>query len=170
MIGYTRKMIRGFVGFRQWTNVFGYAQFFCSLVHCIWYIQCFLLDKFCRKMYTIFSAVLHQQRKMSFGHSAHSAVYYKEAKGSDWFMVMWLTPFSLPIFHLTRLIICIFSDAHRALELLEEYHSKLTSQADKPLRTAIERVIRIFKSRLFQALLGKQYFHQCSFMSCATVS
>jgi hypothetical protein len=43
------------------------------------YRQCFLLDKPCRK--TIFSAVLRQQRKSdvmtSFGHSAHSAAYYK---------------------------------------------------------------------------------------------
>ncbi|KAL1464400.1 hypothetical protein WDU94_004050 [Cyamophila willieti] len=49
----------------------------------------------------------------------------------------------------------IFSEAHRALELLEDYHSKLTGPSDKQLRLAIERVIRIFKSRLFQALLGK---------------
>lgn len=49
----------------------------------------------------------------------------------------------------------IFSEAHRALELLEDYHSKLTRPQDKQLRLAIERVIRIFKSRLFQALLGK---------------
>ena len=47
------------------------------------------------------------------------------------------------------------SDAHRALELLEDYHTRLTKSQDKPLKTAIERVIRIFKSRLFQALLGK---------------
>ncbi|XP_072162343.1 disks large 1 tumor suppressor protein-like isoform X5 [Bemisia tabaci] len=44
--------------------------------------------------------------------------------------------------------------AHRALELLEDYHAKLTRPQDKQLRLAIERVIRIFKSRLFQALLG----------------
>ncbi|XP_064638199.1 disks large 1 tumor suppressor protein-like isoform X5 [Lineus longissimus] len=55
-------------------------------------------------------------------------------------------------------------DAHRALELLEEYHSKLTSQADKPLRTAIERVIRIFKSRLFQALLDIQEFYEVTLL------
>ena len=48
------------------------------------------------------------------------------------------------------------AEAHRALELLEEYHAKLTSMHDKQLRAAIERVIRIFKSRLFQALLGKR--------------
>ncbi|CAG0922547.1 unnamed protein product [Notodromas monacha] len=45
-------------------------------------------------------------------------------------------------------------EAHRALELLEDYHSKLVRNEDKQLRLAIERVIRIFKSRLFQALLG----------------
>ncbi|XP_031771722.1 uncharacterized protein LOC116414207 [Apis florea] len=45
--------------------------------------------------------------------------------------------------------------AHRALELLEDYHAKLTRPQDKQLRLAIERVIRIFKSRLFQALLDE---------------
>jgi hypothetical protein len=47
----------------------------------LWYRQCFLWDKSCRKMHTIFSAVLRQQRKCdvktSFGHSARSAVYYE---------------------------------------------------------------------------------------------
>lgn len=46
-------------------------------------------------------------------------------------------------------------EAHRALELLEDYHSRLGGQQDRALRIAIERVIRIFKSRLFQALLGE---------------
>lgn len=50
--------------------------------------------------------------------------------------------------------ICI-TEAHRALELLEDYHSRLAAPQDRALRIAIERVIRIFKSRLFQALLGK---------------
>lgn len=48
-----------------------------------------------------------------------------------------------------------FTEAHRALELLEDYHSRLSDPSDRALRMAIERVIRIFKSRLFQALLGK---------------
>lgn len=48
-----------------------------------------------------------------------------------------------------------FAEAHRALELLEDYHSRLGGPQDRALRIAIERVIRIFKSRLFQALLGK---------------
>lgn len=52
----------------------------------------------------------------------------------------------------------LFTEAHRALELLEDYHAKLTRPHDKQLRLAIERVIRIFKSRLFQALLGEFYF------------
>ncbi|KAI4484793.1 hypothetical protein M0804_007359 [Polistes exclamans] len=49
--------------------------------------------------------------------------------------------------------------AHRALELLEDYHAKLTRPQDKALRLAIERVIRIFKSRLFQALLALLFHH-----------
>ncbi|KAI8484692.1 Disks large 3, partial [Branchiostoma belcheri] len=50
--------------------------------------------------------------------------------------------------------------AHRALELLEDYHAKLTKPGDRQLRAAIERVIRIFKSRLFQALLDIQEFYE----------
>jgi len=50
-------------------------------------------------------------------------------------------------------MLCI--EAHRALELLEEYHSRLTRPHDRPLRLAIERIMRIFKSRLFQALVGQ---------------
>lgn len=48
-----------------------------------------------------------------------------------------------------------FVEAHRALELLEDYHSRLAAPQDRTLRIAIERVIKIFKSRLFQALLGE---------------
>ncbi|PIK55649.1 putative disks large-like 1-like, partial [Apostichopus japonicus] len=55
-------------------------------------------------------------------------------------------------------------EAHRALELLEDYHSKLTQPGDRPLRNAIERVIRIFKSRLFQALLDIQEFYELTLM------
>ncbi|CAG2101370.1 unnamed protein product [Medioppia subpectinata] len=55
-------------------------------------------------------------------------------------------------------------EAHRALELLEEYHSSLTSPQDKQLRNAIERVIRIFKSRLFQALLDIQEFYELTLL------
>ncbi|XP_025829307.1 disks large 1 tumor suppressor protein isoform X5 [Agrilus planipennis] len=55
-------------------------------------------------------------------------------------------------------------EAHRALELLEDYHSKLTKPQDKQLRLAIERVIRIFKSRLFQALLDIQEFYELTLL------
>jgi len=52
-------------------------------------------------------------------------------------------------------VCCGRAEAHRALELLEEYHSRLTHPHDRPLRLAIERIMRIFKSRLFQALVGQ---------------
>ncbi|XP_022236572.1 disks large 1 tumor suppressor protein-like, partial [Limulus polyphemus] len=55
-------------------------------------------------------------------------------------------------------------EAHQALELLEEYHCKLTSPQDKQLRNAIERVIRIFKSRLFLALLDIQEFYEMTLL------
>ncbi|XP_063893744.1 disks large 1 tumor suppressor protein isoform X9 [Helicoverpa armigera] len=54
--------------------------------------------------------------------------------------------------------------AHRALELLEDYHSKLVKPQDRQLRLAIERVIRIFKSRLFQALLDIQEFYELTLL------
>lgn len=55
-------------------------------------------------------------------------------------------------------------EAHRALELLEDYHSKLTRPQDKQLRNAIERVIKIFKNRLFQALLDIQEFYEITLL------
>ncbi|RUS69774.1 hypothetical protein EGW08_022464, partial [Elysia chlorotica] len=55
-------------------------------------------------------------------------------------------------------------DAHRALELLEDYHTRLSKPQDRPLKTAIERVIRIFKSRLFQALLDIQEFYESTLL------
>ncbi|XP_044731009.1 disks large 1 tumor suppressor protein isoform X3 [Chrysoperla carnea] len=55
-------------------------------------------------------------------------------------------------------------EAHRALELLEDYYSKLIKPQDKQLRMAIERVIGIFKSRLFQALLDIQEFYELTLM------
>lgn len=55
-------------------------------------------------------------------------------------------------------------EAHRALELLEDYHAKLINPQDKHLRQAIERVIRIFKSRLFQALLDIQEFYELTLL------
>ncbi|XP_068141331.1 disks large 1 tumor suppressor protein isoform X24 [Drosophila tropicalis] len=54
--------------------------------------------------------------------------------------------------------------AHRALELLEDYHARLSEPQDRALRVAIERVIRIFKSRLFQALLDIQEFYELTLL------
>ncbi|XP_050292979.1 disks large 1 tumor suppressor protein isoform X3 [Anthonomus grandis grandis] len=56
------------------------------------------------------------------------------------------------------------TEAHRALELLEDYHSKLIRPQDQTLRQAIERVIKIFKSRLFQALLDIQEFYELTLL------
>eukprot|EP00090_Calanus_glacialis_P031309 TRINITY_DN5154_c0_g1_i1.p1 TRINITY_DN5154_c0_g1~~TRINITY_DN5154_c0_g1_i1.p1 ORF type:complete len:839 (-),score=143.26 TRINITY_DN5154_c0_g1_i1:1594-4110(-) len=56
------------------------------------------------------------------------------------------------------------AEAHRALELLEDYYSRLAEDEEKQLRAAIERVIRIFKSRLFQALLDIQEFYELTLM------
>ncbi|XP_068141321.1 disks large 1 tumor suppressor protein isoform X15 [Drosophila tropicalis] len=55
-------------------------------------------------------------------------------------------------------------EAHRALELLEDYHARLSEPQDRALRVAIERVIRIFKSRLFQALLDIQEFYELTLL------
>ncbi|KAI6243999.1 Guanylate kinase [Aphelenchoides fujianensis] len=51
------------------------------------------------------------------------------------------------------------SEAHRALELLEEYHSELQRPSDAELKIAIEKVISIFKTNLFQALCDIQDFY-----------
>jgi len=47
------------------------------------------------------------------------------------------------------------ADAQRALDLLELYHSRIDRPQDVALRSDIERVIEIFRSRLFNALLGQ---------------
>ena len=62
----------------------------------------------------------------------------------------------------------LFTDAHRALELLEDYHLRLSQPQDTQLKVAIEKVIRIFKSRLFQALLGKIEILQCCYCPTCT--
>jgi hypothetical protein len=64
---------------------------------------------------------------------------------------------------LTRMPVCK-AEAHRALELLEDYYSRLDDAEEKELKAAIERVIKIFKSRLFQALLDIQEFYELTLM------
>eukprot|EP00095_Tigriopus_kingsejongensis_P000538 maker-scaffold356_size197960-snap-gene-0.36 protein:Tk00538 transcript:maker-scaffold356_size197960-snap-gene-0.36-mRNA-1 annotation:"discs large 1" len=56
------------------------------------------------------------------------------------------------------------AEAHRALELLEDYYARLDETDEKELKSAIERVIKIFKSRLFQALLDIQEFYELTLM------
>ncbi|XP_077054857.1 disks large homolog 1 isoform X6 [Siphateles boraxobius] len=53
-------------------------------------------------------------------------------------------------------------DAQRALQLLEEYRTKLRQTGDPHLRLSIERVIDIFQSTLFQALIDIQEFYEVS--------
>lgn len=47
------------------------------------------------------------------------------------------------------------ADTARALGLLEDYCSKLRKPEEQQLKTAIQRVMGIFRSSLFQALLGR---------------
>ncbi|NXD09582.1 DLG1 protein, partial [Nothocercus nigrocapillus] len=47
-----------------------------------------------------------------------------------------------------------FLDTDRALVLLEEYCKKLRKPEEQQLKKAIRKVMGIFKSSLFQALLG----------------
>ncbi|NXF64440.1 DLG1 protein, partial [Ciccaba nigrolineata] len=49
---------------------------------------------------------------------------------------------------------CLFLDTDRALVLLEEYCKKLRKPEEQQLKKAIRKVMGIFKSSLFQALLG----------------
>ncbi|XP_022530860.2 disks large homolog 1 isoform X4 [Astyanax mexicanus] len=53
-------------------------------------------------------------------------------------------------------------DTQRALKLLEEYRSKLSQTKDPQIRQSIERVINIFQSSLFQALIDIQEFYEVS--------
>ncbi|XP_036207664.1 disks large homolog 1 isoform X10 [Myotis myotis] len=52
----------------------------------------------------------------------------------------------------------------RALQLLEEYRSKLSQTEDRQLRSSIERVINIFQSNLFQALIDIQEFYEVTLL------
>ncbi|XP_075196667.1 disks large homolog 1 isoform X22 [Anomaloglossus baeobatrachus] len=55
-------------------------------------------------------------------------------------------------------------DTQRALDLLEEYRIKLNQTEDKQLRKSIERVINIFQSNLFQALIDIQEFYEVTLL------
>uniref|UniRef100_A0A8C9V4F4 Disks large homolog 1 n=1 Tax=Scleropages formosus TaxID=113540 RepID=A0A8C9V4F4_SCLFO len=55
-------------------------------------------------------------------------------------------------------------DAQRALLLLEEYRAKLGRTEDRQLRHSIQRVIDIFQSNLFQALIDIQEFYEVTLL------
>ncbi|XP_043991111.1 disks large homolog 1-like isoform X13 [Gambusia affinis] len=55
-------------------------------------------------------------------------------------------------------------DAQRALLLLEEYRNKLNQTEDRQLRLSIQRVIDIFQSNLFQALIDIQEFYEVTLL------
>ncbi|XP_054623825.1 discs large homolog 1-like protein isoform X4 [Dunckerocampus dactyliophorus] len=55
-------------------------------------------------------------------------------------------------------------DAQRALSLLEEYRAKLNHAEDRQLRVSIQRVIDIFQSNLFQALIDIQEFYEVTLL------
>ncbi|XP_030266692.1 disks large homolog 1-like [Sparus aurata] len=56
-------------------------------------------------------------------------------------------------------------DTARALELLEEYCTKLRKPEEQQLKTAIQRVLGIFQSNLFEALLDIQEFYEVTLLN-----
>ncbi|XP_044225627.1 disks large homolog 2 isoform X6 [Thunnus albacares] len=56
-------------------------------------------------------------------------------------------------------------DTARALGLLEEYCTKLRTPEEQQLKTAIQRVMGIFKSNLFEALLDIQEFYEVTLLN-----
>ncbi|XP_073937776.1 disks large homolog 2 isoform X2 [Castor canadensis] len=58
---------------------------------------------------------------------------------------------------------CYYTD--RALSLLEEYCKKLRKPEEQLLKTAVKKVMSIFKSSLFQALLDIQEFYEVTLLN-----
>lgn len=56
-------------------------------------------------------------------------------------------------------------EAHRALELFEEYHSQLNRPGDDELKMVIEQLITIFKNGLFEALLDFQEAYEVTLLN-----
>ncbi|XP_076969521.1 disks large homolog 2 isoform X2 [Tamandua tetradactyla] len=56
-------------------------------------------------------------------------------------------------------------DTDRALSLLEEYCKKLRKPEEQQLRNAVKKVMGIFKSSLFQALLDIQEFYELTLLN-----
>uniref|UniRef100_A0A671UCJ8 Disks large homolog 1 n=1 Tax=Sparus aurata TaxID=8175 RepID=A0A671UCJ8_SPAAU len=61
-------------------------------------------------------------------------------------------------------------DAQRALLLLEEYRAKLQHAEDRQLRHSIQRVIDIFQSNLFQALIDIQEFYEVTLLDTQAIT
>uniref|UniRef100_A0A8C6WXK8 Disks large homolog 1 n=1 Tax=Neogobius melanostomus TaxID=47308 RepID=A0A8C6WXK8_9GOBI len=60
---------------------------------------------------------------------------------------------------------CVWSaDAQRALVLLQEYRTRLQHTEERALRLSIQRVIDIFQSNLFQALIDIQEFYEVTLL------
>ncbi|KAM3837443.1 disks large homolog 2 isoform 1-T1 [Vipera latastei] len=57
-------------------------------------------------------------------------------------------------------------DTDRALALLEDYCKKLKKPEEQQLKKAIKKVMGIFKSSLFQALLDIQEFYEVTLLNC----
>uniref|UniRef100_A0A6I8QHX9 Discs large homolog 2 n=2 Tax=Xenopus tropicalis TaxID=8364 RepID=A0A6I8QHX9_XENTR len=57
------------------------------------------------------------------------------------------------------------TDTERALALLEEYRRKLRKPQERQLRLAIEKVIRLFKSNLFKALIDIQECYEVTLLN-----
>lgn len=58
-----------------------------------------------------------------------------------------------------KLCSCL-ADTQRAMAILARYQRILQSPAEQPLRASVEKVVRVFQSELFQALLGKGSWQQ----------
>ncbi|XP_066507167.1 disks large homolog 2 isoform X18 [Hoplias malabaricus] len=56
-------------------------------------------------------------------------------------------------------------DTARALSLLEDYCAKLKKPEEQQLKTAIQRVVGIFRSSLFQALIDIQEFYEVTLLN-----
>lgn len=77
----------------------------------------------------------------------------------------------------------LYSDAQRALELLQQYRAKLNQrqqsqnrtkqgsvEEDHQLQQSLDRVINVFQSQLFNALLGKNLLVRPSTQPVSTIT
>ncbi|KAG8144699.1 hypothetical protein E2320_013160, partial [Naja naja] len=60
-----------------------------------------------------------------------------------------------------KLCSCL-ADTQRAVAILARYQGVLQSPAEQPVRASVEKVVRVFQSELFQALLDIQECYELS--------